>query len=77
MRLVLTFIFFVKSNPVELDLNQGKIYGDANDLVEIYRGVPYASPPIDDLRWRPTVTELETGDLRSLKFFCIPNKSRS
>ena len=55
MRLVLAFIFSVRSTPIELDLNQGKIYGDADNSVEIYRGVPYATPPVGDLRWRPTV----------------------
>ena len=76
MRLVLSFIFFVRSIPVELDLNQGKIYGNADDLVEIYRGVPYAAPPLGDLRWRPTVKglEIEIGEVAS---FLIPDKSRS
>ena len=53
--LILTFVFLVKTTPVELNLNQGVINGDANDKVEVYRGVPYAQPPVGDLRWRPTV----------------------
>ena len=53
--LALTFVFLVDSTPVELRLNQGVINGEANDKVEVYRGVPYARPPVGDLRWRPTV----------------------
>lgn len=31
----------------------GTVFGDPEDSVHIYRGIPYAAPPVKDLRWRP------------------------
>lgn len=36
----------------ESGLVRGLIVGDADD-VELYRGIPFAAPPVGDLRWRP------------------------
>ena len=43
------------------NLNQGVIYGvrDTYWEVDYYGGVPYATPPVDSLRWKPTL-ELES-----------------
>ena len=38
------------SEKVTLELNQGFIVGETNDKVEIYRGVPFAEPPVGNLR---------------------------
>ncbi len=41
-------------DPVQIDtgLVRGLIVGDSDD-VQLYRGIPYAAPPVGDLRWRP------------------------
>ena len=31
----------------------GTVLGDPDKPVHIYRGIPYAAPPVGDLRWRP------------------------
>lgn len=38
--------------PIETGLVRGLIVGNADD-VQFYRGIPYAAPPVGDLRWRP------------------------
>ena len=54
---------------VTLSLLQGDVHGieDQNAGLKVFQGVPYAKPPVGDLRWRPTVPlesfdELEKGD---------------
>ena len=32
----------------------GTLRGDTSDDVVVFRGVPYAAPPIGERRWRPT-----------------------
>jgi para-nitrobenzyl esterase len=43
------------SDPVKIDTGyvSGSIIGDAGKEVRIYRGIPYAAPPVGDLRWKP------------------------
>src|SRR5271166_1287594 len=40
--------------PVKIDtgLVQGVAASDSGDVV-VFRGLPYAAPPVGDLRWRP------------------------
>ncbi len=44
----------VCAEPVQIDtgLVRGLIVGDSDD-VQLYRGIPYAAPPVGELRWRP------------------------
>ena len=55
-QLIAIFSVLASSSPAELELEQGTIYGEADERVEIYRGIPYAQPPLGSLRWRPTVS---------------------
>ena len=50
---------------VTLDLIQGTIKGvlDEYHNVELYRGVPFAQPPVGNLRWKPTVSLESFSDL--------------
>ena len=40
-------------SPVEVQTPSGQLLGYVDDQVEHYLGVPYAQPPVGDLRWRP------------------------
>ena len=39
--------------PVQVQVADGQLEGYLHEGVEHYLGVPYARPPIGDLRWRP------------------------
>ena len=42
-------------NPVKIDTGYiaGTIIGDPGKEVHIFRGIPYAAPPVGELRWKP------------------------
>ncbi len=41
------------SNGDTIQVTGGLIKGAADDGVRVYKGIPYAAPPVGDLRWRP------------------------
>ena len=43
------------ANPLKVKIAQGKLYGKRinHDQVRAYLGIPYAAPPVGDLRWKP------------------------
>ena len=40
-------------NPNVVRVEQGLLQGTVENGLRIYRGIPFAAPPIGDLRWRP------------------------
>ena len=59
--LALLFIFLVgcsekdKVLTEKITLTQGDLYGYELNTVNVFEGIPYAKPPINDLRWRPPI----------------------
>jgi para-nitrobenzyl esterase len=43
------------TDPIKIDTGyiSGTLIGDIGKEVRIYRGIPYAAPPVGDLRWKP------------------------
>jgi para-nitrobenzyl esterase len=42
-------------NPIKIESGyiSGTVAGDPGKEVNIFRGMPYAAPPVGDLRWKP------------------------
>lgn len=74
---------FVSAQIIEpLRLEQGAIIGTSgtDTDIQVYKGIPYAAPPVADLRWRPPQSPLPwEGTLKADTFGpgCIQNLARS
>jgi len=53
--LILTTTAAFASNPLEVKTDKGKVTGalTTDNQVRIFKGIPYAAPPVGDLRWQP------------------------
>jgi len=58
----------VVTDPVKVTCENGVMLGQTIDGVTSFKGVPYAKPPVDDLRWKapeapdPSDEEIECYD---------------
>ena len=41
------------ANSVPVRIDTGALQGSEEDGIRVFRGIPYAAPPVGDLRWRP------------------------
>jgi para-nitrobenzyl esterase len=73
--LIITFIFSalilvqdrVWAEPVKIE--SGLIQGTIEDGLSVYRGIPYAAPPIGDLRWQAPQTAPKWDGVRAANEF--------
>jgi len=57
----------------------GSVRGEAADGVNIFRGIPYARPPVGELRWRPPLQHPRWRDVRDATAFgpaCVQPTAR-
>lgn len=62
-----------QQNPVA-ETQNGAASGKMEDGLAVFLGIPYAAPPVDDLRWRepqPAEPWSETLDARAFGYSCI------
>ncbi len=57
-----------RERPV-VDTPAGALRGEVSGEIRIFRGVPYARPPVGELRWRPPVTLSRWDGLRDATRF--------
>ncbi|KAL9487940.1 hypothetical protein ACSS6W_000217 [Trichoderma asperelloides] len=63
------------TSPVTVVIPSGTIIGNAADTVDTFNGIPFADPPIGDLRFRPPVKlskDLGTFDATGVAASCPP-----
>ncbi|HEX7474440.1 MAG TPA: carboxylesterase family protein, partial [Dehalococcoidales bacterium] len=58
-------------NTVKLDIGyiSGTIGGQPGKEIYIYRGIPYAAPPLGELRWKPPQPPAKWSGIRECTAF--------
>jgi para-nitrobenzyl esterase len=57
---------------IESGYISGTIIGsDPANPIYIFRGIPYASPPVGDLRWKPPQSVMPWSDIRECTYFSL------
>lgn len=69
--IVLTFGWqlAIASSDLIVETNKGPVQGMTRDNVIEYRGIPYAEPPVGQLRWKPPVEHTAWKDVRDATSF--------
>jgi para-nitrobenzyl esterase len=44
---------FAEAQPARVRIDAGELQGVVEDDIAVFRGIPYAAPPVGELRWRP------------------------
>ena len=48
-------------NPSPVKVEQGLLQGTNEDGLTVYKGIPFAAPPVGDLRWRAAPARRAVG----------------
>jgi len=59
------------SEPLKIDAGYiaGTLTGDVDNPIRAYRGIPYAAPPVGDLRWKPPQPAAPWKEIRQCTAF--------
>ena len=64
-----------------IQLDSGPITGELDENIRVFRGIPYAAPPVGELRWKPPQLPADWSDIRRQTHFapsCLqPSESSS
>ena len=84
LRLSLLIVAFLTSTagadtPPLVAAPAGKIQGEAVSGIHVFKGIPYAQPPVGALRWKPPLPASKWKDTRVATEFgaaCVQGKGR-
>src|SRR5262249_1256769 len=57
------------NSPLQVKTAQGIVEGQMQGPAREFLGIPYAAPPVGDLRWKPPVAPAAWGGVRMAKYF--------
>ena len=68
----------VAQTPTPIRVEAGTLQGTSEDGLTVYRGIPFAAPPVGDLRWRaPQPAAKWEGVRQAAKFGSACTDARS
>ena len=59
-------------SPVKVTIDSGVLIGESDDGVNVFKGVPYAKPPVGNLRWAPPQIPDKWKGKRDATQFALP-----
>ena len=62
-------VAFSQAQPAVVRVDSGDVQGVVDDEVESFKGIPFAAPPVGDLRWRPPRAPAHWTGVRQAKEF--------
>ncbi|MCX5826638.1 MAG: carboxylesterase family protein [Deltaproteobacteria bacterium] len=62
-------IFATEKIPDIIQLHSGPISGEVEDGVRVFMGIPYAAPPVGELRWKPPQAVAAWNQVRNATAF--------
>lgn len=65
------------ATPTTVKVEQGLLEGTVEDGLTVYRGIPFAAPPVGDLRWRPPLPAANWDGVRRADAFAPQCVQRS
>ena len=73
LAIVLVYQSAVAQDPAPVKVEQGAVQGIIENGLTVYKGIPFASPPVGELRWRaPQPAPLWKGIKQANKFAPAP-----
>src|SRR5690348_5847820 len=58
--------------PVKVSIDSGTLLGESQDGVNVFKGVPFAKPPVGNLRWAPPEKPAAWKGERDATKFSLP-----
>ena len=60
----------IAQQPVPVKVDGGLLQGTTEDGLTVYRGIPFAAPPVGDLRWRAPQPAVKWEGVRQVNQVC-------
>jgi para-nitrobenzyl esterase len=74
---IIVYSFKLSAQLAEVKTENGLVSGYKSGELTIFKGIPFAAPPVDDLRWKaPQPVKNWTGVLKCEKFSASPMQSK-
>ena len=67
--LSLPLVLFAASSAPQVKTSSGIVEGKDDGAVHAFLGIPYAAPPVGNLRWKPPVPAAKWTDVRKATDF--------